>query len=74
MLENKCHAAYQFARTHGGFINCKYNRNINCYEGANCQKCGWNPVVAEKRQERLKTFYTNYFKFIKLERKDDSGE
>ena len=74
MLETKYHTKYQYACNHGGFIDCKYNKRINCVSGSDCQKCGWNPAVSEKRKGQLKNFYTNYFKFIKLERKDDSDE
>ena len=74
MLETKYHAVYQNAYNHGGFVDCKHNRRINCVSGADCNKCGWNPAVTEKRKERLKTFYTDYYKFIKLKRKDDTGE
>lgn len=74
MLENKYHARYQKAYNHGGFVVCKHNEHVNCVGGADCEKCGWNPAVINKRKERLKTFYTDYFKFIKLQRKADIGE
>ena len=74
MLKTKYHTVYQYACDHGGFVECKHNRGINCFGGADCKKCGWNPTVTEKRKERLKTFYTDYFKFVKLKRKDDSSE
>ena len=74
MLENKYHARYQNAYNHGGFINCKYNRHVNCQAGADCTNCGWNPVEEGKRKAKLETWYKGYLKFIKLERKADIGE
>lgn len=74
MLESKYHTKYQYACNHGGFVDCKYNKRINCVSGSDCTKCGWNPAVESKRKAHLETWYKGYLKFIKLERKADIGE
>ena len=35
---------------------CKFNRMVDCgYNGGQCGRCGWNPVVHDKRMlERMK--------------------
>lgn len=65
MLKTKYHTAYQYACNHGGFIACKHNRHINCFEGADCKSCGWNPVVETKRKAMLKTLFKKYYEFMK---------
>ena len=59
MLKTKYHTAYIYAFNHGGFIDCKHNRYINCVTGADCKKCGWNPTIERKRKTKLKTMYGN---------------
>lgn len=33
--------------------SCKFNRGVICLEQEGCEKCGWNPVVAEERLIRF---------------------
>lgn len=35
-----------------GYQACKYNGGISCIV-EDCENCGWNPAVAEKRKEAL---------------------
>lgn len=36
------------------YTPCTFNRNIQCNSQGNCDRCGWNPVVSEKRLEKIK--------------------
>ena len=33
------------------YERCKYNTEVNCDGHKNCNKCGWNPDVNEKRKQ-----------------------
>ena len=33
-------------------ISCRYNEGV-CCDSMNCDNCGWNPVVEERRKESL---------------------
>lgn len=34
------------------FVQCPYNEGCRCKpKDKECDKCGWNPVVAEKRKK-----------------------
>ena len=34
---------------------CIYNHGVRCGSADHCEKCGWNPAVAEKRAETITT-------------------
>lgn len=33
--------------------SCEFNEGVSCFPVGDCQKCGWNPNVAQKRLERI---------------------
>ncbi len=34
--------------------SCQYNNGVDCFPGErHCEKCGWNPVVADKRLKQI---------------------
>lgn len=35
-------------------VVCRYNDGVECREKDRCDRCGWNPVVARDRLERIK--------------------
>ena len=37
---------------------CNHNAWVTCRDG-NCEKCGWNPVVAEARLEKIRSGHGN---------------
>jgi hypothetical protein len=37
-----------------GMNPCPHNGGVACTDKRNCDKCGWNPIVAEERTERIK--------------------
>ena len=44
---------------------CIYNsRGVQCIEKNKCGKCGWNPVVEEKRKKEANERYKNYSKEV----------
>lgn len=34
------------------FILCHYNQGVVCRQ-AKCESCGWNPMVSERRSEKI---------------------
>lgn len=32
--------------------SCKYNHGVICGWQTNCENCGWNPTVAEEREQK----------------------
>lgn len=35
-------------------MSCEYQKHIECENNKNCNKCGWNPDVDEKRKRQAK--------------------
>lgn len=35
-------------------MDCEYQKHIECEDNKQCQKCGWNPEVSEKRKRQAK--------------------
>lgn len=33
---------------------CRYNHGVGCTEKTECYHCGWNPVIAAKRMEKIR--------------------
>ena len=33
---------------------CHYNDSVMCMERIDCNKCGWNPVVARQRSYKIR--------------------
>ena len=51
----RCEGIYRRSENYGGGrseISCKYNEGVAC-EIQECEKCGWNPVVEERRKVAL---------------------
>ena len=53
-----CRKAAKSASYGWGEIRCKFNDYVNC--GVHeCDKCGWNPEVEQKRKEAIYERFTN---------------
>ena len=33
--------------------SCQFNEGVSCFPVGDCDKCGWNPDVAQKRFDRI---------------------
>ncbi len=38
-------------------FSCVHNIGVECYKKNKCDKCGWNPQIAEKRKEKAQAKY-----------------
>lgn len=48
-----CREDYREAKRRStAFDKCRFNDGVAC-EGGDCDHCGWNPKVGNKRKERL---------------------
>lgn len=38
-------------------MGCQFNQGVICsdWESRKCNKCGWNPVIAEARNKRIES-------------------
>lgn len=34
-------------------VPCPHNEGVMCAHTADCENCGWNPEVAERRKEKI---------------------
>ena len=54
----ECREAARSAKYGWGEIRCKFNDYVNC--GVHqCDNCGWNPEVEQKRKEAIYARYEN---------------
>ena len=51
----KYHSQQTKASKYGLMVTtCDWNNNIDCIFHDHCDKCGWHPLVEEKRKERIR--------------------
>ena len=53
----ECREAARRASYGWGDIRCQFNDYVNCGV-QECEKCGWNPEVEQKRKEAIYAKYT----------------
>lgn len=44
---------YEWIKGKDGKYACRYNQGCFCYT-RNCERCGWNPAVAEERTKAIR--------------------
>ena len=54
----ECRNAARSAKYGWGEIRCKFNDYVNCGV-QECEKCGWNPEVEQKRKGAIYERFTN---------------
>lgn len=53
------------SRKHATMQICKYNHGCEC-ETQNCDKCGWNPAVADRRLKKFREGLGMFEKLYKI--------
>ena len=53
-----CWYSANYGKFGWGEISCKFNGGVNCGI-EECEKCGWNPEVEQRRKEALRKRYAD---------------